>query len=296
MRVGVVDVGGNTARLLVAECDGPELVRVARDRFVLGLGGEIERRGSISRGKLAETRAVVGKLVRSAWRGGCDDIAVFVTSPGRQAGNRDALGDALARVAPGRIRFVSAAEEARLAFAGAVAAVDVRGPMAVCDVGGGSTELALGSGADTFWLRSADLGSLRVTRRYLADPATKRKDGLAAARTAIREHLSEVAPQILPPRLTALATGGTARALGKLVGERLGADELGAALDLVLRTKPRKLAERFEVPQWRAPLLAGGALLLAEVQRRLDVPLQVSAQGFREGAARELVAEQAAAA
>jgi exopolyphosphatase/pppGpp-phosphohydrolase len=93
-----------------------------------------------------------------------------------------------------------------------------------------------------------------------------------------------------------LATGGTARALRRLAGDYLGRDELARALRTVVKTKPRKLAADFGIPEWRAPLLAGGAVLLAEVQALVGVPLLVSARGFREGAALELIAEHAAAA
>jgi exopolyphosphatase/guanosine-5'-triphosphate,3'-diphosphate pyrophosphatase len=296
MRVGIVDVGGNTARLLVAEHEVEGVERIAQERFVLGLGAEIEARGAISRRKLAETRSVVEKLVRSARRVGSVEVDVLVTSPGRQTGNREALAHALAGVAPGRVRFVSAAEEARLAFLGAVSATDVAGPVAVCDVGGGSTELAIGVAAEPYWLRSVDLGSLRVTERHLGAPVAKRAGGVRDAADAIAAALAGLRPAVVPAGLTALATGGTARALRKVVGERLGADELASALDIALRMRPRKLALRFGIPEWRAPLLPGGALLLAEVQRLLAVPLLVSASGFRDGAALELVAEQAAAA
>src|SRR5262245_43946886 len=154
MRVGVVDLGGNTARLLVAG-RGPEgLERLAEERVVLRLGAEIERKGRISKSSLATTRATVAGLCSQADDAGCAEVEVLVTSPGRQSGNRSALRRTLSRRVQREIRFVTADEEARLAYVGAVACTPVEGELvAVVDVGGGSTEIALGppSGPPSWW-------------------------------------------------------------------------------------------------------------------------------------------------
>jgi exopolyphosphatase / guanosine-5'-triphosphate,3'-diphosphate pyrophosphatase len=293
VKVGVVDVGGNTARLLVAAAARDGLVRIGEERAPLRLGAEIERDGSLSRAKLDETATTVARFLGAASRAGCHQTVVLVTSPGRQARNRDALADALESVAPGCVRLVSAEEEGSLAYLGAVATAPASTEhVAVCDVGGGSTELAIG--ADTgppSWVRSLDIGSLRVARRYFAATQPTKLE-LREARKSVRDALERLVP---PHRAaSAVATGGTARAVRKIVGSSLGRDELATALTITTRTKPRKVSERYRLPAWRAESLVGGILILSEIRRMLDTPLAVSSGGLREGAALELL-EQAAA-
>jgi exopolyphosphatase/pppGpp-phosphohydrolase len=94
----------------------------------------------------------------------------------------------------------------------------------------------------------------------------------------------------------ALATGGTARALRKIVGPELGPEELAEALDVVSQTKPRRVARTFRVPAWRAAVLPAGALIMSEIQAQLGVPLTVASGGLREGAALRLLRAEAAVA
>ena len=84
---------------------------------MLGLGAEIERRGRISKSKLAAARETVASLHSRAQRAGCTHVEVLVTSPGRQSTNRSALERSLACGTPKHIRFVTPDEEARLAYA-----------------------------------------------------------------------------------------------------------------------------------------------------------------------------------
>jgi exopolyphosphatase / guanosine-5'-triphosphate,3'-diphosphate pyrophosphatase len=295
VRVGVVDVGGNTARLLVASASHGGLKCVAEDRVPLRLGAEIEHTGTISAEKLGETAATVARFLDCAADTGCAETEVLVTSPGRQSRNRVALECSLESVAPGRVRFVSALEEGSLAYTGAFAGTTASGVVAVCDVGGGSTEIAIGTQpTQPLSVRSIDLGSLRVARRYFRHaPPTKRE--VRDARKGARAEIEKLAPQG-PPPTEALATGGTARALRKIVGHRLGRAELVEALAIVTGTKPRKVAERYDLPTWRAESLVGGVILLGELQRHLGPPLVVSSGGLREGAALEMLRRVALAA
>jgi exopolyphosphatase/pppGpp-phosphohydrolase len=87
-----------------------------------------------------------------------------------------------------------------------------------------------------------------------------------------------------PAAEAALAVGGSARAARRLVGSVLGEDELAEALRLVETSSPREIATCFGVDRARAEILPAGVILLAEVQRKLGVPLRVCTGGIREGA------------
>ena len=99
-----------------------------------------------------------------------------------------------------------------------------------------------------------------------------------------------------PLPLAALAVGGTARALKKMVGPDLGPDELAEALALLRRRSAKQLSAEFGIARWRAEVLPGGALLVVGLQRLLTVPLEVVRGGVREGAALALLEQAEAAA
>ena len=285
MRIGVVDVGSNTIRLLLAQVDGRDLVPLEKERVRLSLGAEIERTGVVSDVSIAAAAKAVGKLCGLARRGGAETLDVFLTAPGRQSGNADALVAAITRSAAHVVRVLSTEEEGRLAYAGAVATADVALPraIAVCDVGGASTEIAVGApGADPRWVRSVDLGSVRLTERV---------EGTEAAQAEASRAFAAVAP---PQVQVALAVGGSARAARRLVGPWLGEAELAEALRIVETKREQTIARRYGVHRTRARILPAGIVLLTEVQQRLGVPLHVCDGGIREGAVLATVAELAA--
>ncbi|MGZ4281174.1 MAG: Ppx/GppA phosphatase family protein, partial [Gaiellaceae bacterium] len=171
MRVAIVDVGANTLRLLVAGPSGQQVVPLHVEREALGLGEEIERYGYITAPKSAEAAEVARALTRRARRLGCERVEIIVTSPGRQSANGDEFAELLSEAAGVRARVLSAEEEGALAWDGAVAALDEPPEsIAVCDIGGGSTQIAVGTlESGPAWVRSVDLGSLRLTERFLTD-------------------------------------------------------------------------------------------------------------------------------
>jgi exopolyphosphatase/guanosine-5'-triphosphate,3'-diphosphate pyrophosphatase len=293
MKVAVVDVGSNTVRMLVAggARDGlePLLERKAR----IGLGADVERRGKISRGKLEATADHVRACTRVARDAGCSVLEVVVASPGRQAGNAEVLVRKLARAARAPVRVLSAEEEGRYAFDGALGSdpsLALREPVGICDVGGGSLQVAVGQrGHPPAWVRSFDLGSLRLTTRMLPDDPPSRAQ-LAAARAEAAGALEGFAP---PLPATALAVGGSARALRRLVGPTLGHDDLRTALRLLRKRRSRAIAAEFGIDAGRARTLAAGAAIFAELQLRLGLPLQVVPGGLREGVVLALLDEAA---
>jgi exopolyphosphatase/pppGpp-phosphohydrolase len=100
-----------------------------------------------------------------------------------------------------------------------------------------------------------------------------------------------------PPRpQLALASGGSARALARLVGTRLGPDEVDRAIDAFRRRRSAKVARAAGIDERRAPTVLAGALILREAQRALDRPLRLARGGLREGAALSLAREAPAAA
>jgi exopolyphosphatase/guanosine-5'-triphosphate,3'-diphosphate pyrophosphatase len=281
--VGVLDIGSNTIRLLVASVERGDVVPLEKGKVRLPLGEEIERYGVVSDVHVARAVKAVGKLCDTARDCRVESLDVFLTAPGRQSRNADELVAALTRAARHPVRVLSTEEEGRLAYGGAVAtaAVPLGARIAVCDVGGASTEIAVGSPhAEPGWVESVDLGSVRLTARIVAGERITAEE-LAEARGTAARAFAGVEPPVVD---TALAVGGSARAARRLVGATLGEEELAEALRLVVAKSPRAIARRFGVDRARAHILPGGLVLLAEVQRRLAVPLHVCDGGIREGA------------
>lgn len=288
--VGVIDVGSNTVRLLVVG-GGRQLLTV---REAISLGAVVEQSGAIPPAKLAETADVVAGFAEQARRIGVDRLEVMITSPGRQAENGHDLLDAVAVAARAPARVLSANEEGRLAFVGALAGTSglMRRRVAVVDVGGGSAQVAIGTrGTGPTWIRSLDIGSLRLSRRCLPDDPPGAA-ALAEARAEVERLLEDFDA---PEPQAALAVGGTARTLRRLVGGRLGKDELAGALDLLASTSQKQLVERHDLPPHRARTIAAGAVIFSALQERLSTPFKVSRTGLREGALSELAERRAAA-
>jgi exopolyphosphatase/guanosine-5'-triphosphate,3'-diphosphate pyrophosphatase len=278
---GVVDVGSNTIRLLVARADDGCVDPLLTRKFRIGLGRDIEETGAIPAARIAEAADAVDQLCRLGRKEGAD-VRVLVTAPGRQAANADELLAAVREETGHEPEVLSREEEGRLAFLGAVAASPPSATVvAVVDLGGASTEVAVGRpDGDVAWVRSFDLGALRLTTRLLAEEKPTLR-ALARARATAAQELASLTP---PLAGEARAVGGCARALRKVVGETLGAAELVEAVEALARRTHDEIADEYDVRPERAALLVAGAIVLAEVQARLVMPLAVVDGGVREGA------------
>jgi exopolyphosphatase / guanosine-5'-triphosphate,3'-diphosphate pyrophosphatase len=294
MTVAVIDIGSNTGRLLVARRgSSAAVVPLRNERTVLGLGHEIESTGTISAAKLEQTMVCARRYATLARAHGASHIDVVVTAPGRQSANAAALVAGLTHVTGVAARVLTAHDEGRYAFEGAtagLAGLDV--PVGVCDVGGGSTELVVGSpDRPPDGLISVEIGSLRLTSRFLSgDPPSRR--AVERARDEVRDRLSGLEGIQVA---TALATGGSARGLRKLVGRTLDERRLDRAIRIVSRQPSDRIARAYGIHVERARVLLAGALILQETQSVLGVRLVVARGGLREGLADMLLAERTAA-
>jgi exopolyphosphatase/guanosine-5'-triphosphate,3'-diphosphate pyrophosphatase len=260
----------------------------------LRLGDDAYRLGRIGARKLDELEYVAERYAQRARLARAERLETIVTAPGRQASNADELVDVLLDATRAPVTVLSAEDEGRLAWEGAVASLsDPPSTVAVVDLGGGSCEVAVGSieGGPT-WVASHDAGALRVTSALLrGERATVSQ--LDSARGSVRDLLDGLEA---PHPDTALAIGGTARAVAKILGPRFGAKKLDTLADRIARLGTARVIGGLDVTRERAATLLGGTLVLAEVARRLDVKLEVGRGGVREGAALAFAREQSAAA
>jgi exopolyphosphatase/guanosine-5'-triphosphate,3'-diphosphate pyrophosphatase len=287
LRAACIDIGSNTTRLLVADVDGGRLTVVTQETAFTALGRELQAHGRIGASKLVELVAVVEAQIASAQRHGATQTCAVATAAIRRAANGRRLARELAERTGVPIEVLSAGEEARLAFSGAVGMLDEPpvGLVGVVDVGGGSSELVVGQpGSVPLWWESVALGSSSVTDRWLhSDPPSASE--LGAALDHVRESVAGLEP---PTPGRALAVGGSATSLGRVAGRLLDGPAFARALYLLGTEPSAALGARIGVDPRRVRLLPGALLLLEAMATQLGLPLTVSRGGIREGLLLEL--------
>jgi exopolyphosphatase/guanosine-5'-triphosphate,3'-diphosphate pyrophosphatase len=179
-------------------------------------------------------------------------------------------------------------EEGRLAFIGATKTLGhpVEGEIGVVDVGGGSSEVVIGTVSEG--LRSVQ--SFKVGSGLLADDFLSNDPPSAAELRAVREHIAEVFDGVkLEHPDQAVAVGGSATSLRTLVGAVLEYETLERAIRVLTGAPTREVAKRFELDPRRVRILPTGVLLLEKLSELLGQPLQIGKGGLREGVILELL-------
>ena len=282
MRLGCIDIGSNTTRLLVADCDGRRLQVVRQERSFTRIANELFEHGALSEAKIAEVVAVVAAQVASAHRERVSEIRAVGTEAIRRAANGAELVRAITAATGLEIDVLSGEQEARLAFIGAAAALEepVVGELGVVDVGGGSSELVVGRPPSQIgWWASIGLGSATITHIHLHhDPPQPAE--IVAARADIARAL---APLIVPEPAVAVAVGGSATCVALLAGGVLDPGALADTLGLLAAEPSAEVALRHAIDPRRARLLPAGLLVLAGVAEAFGTTLGVGRGGIREG-------------
>ena len=286
MRCACIDVGSNTTRLLVADIELEEIEDVRNERAFTLIGRSLDSAGRIPPAKLEETGAVVAKQVELARELGAERIRAVGTAAMRRAANARDLVAAVERRAGIELEVLTGEDEARLAFRGAARAVGATGGLVVIDVGGGSTEIAVGSAAGGIErAESIPIGSSILAERHLrADPPSEPE------RDALRDEVARALDDFEPPSADqAVAVGGSASSLLHLAGRELDFDALDGALATLCSEPAAALSERFRLDPIRVRLLPAGVVILAELARRLRQPLRICKGGLREGVIMEMM-------
>lgn len=289
MAYACIDVGSNTTRLLVAAVADGRLKELMSQRAFTRIGKSLAKGRVIPAEKIEETAEVIATQARLARELDAAEPVVLATAAIREASNRDEMAAEIERRTGLAVEVLTDAEEARLAFLGATKTLGapVEGRVAVVDVGGGSTEIAAGTvpdGVDWF-------ASLRVGSGFLADSYLRSDPPTAAELHAVRRHVEGAFEGLrVPPTDSAVAAGGSASSLRRLVGAELSHESLGRATLLLGATPGEELARRFELDPERVRLLPAGVLLLDEVCAHVGGPLTIGRGGVREGAILELAA------
>ena len=273
-----VDIGTNTTRVLVGEAVAGRLTEILQQRAFTRIGKGLKPGTEIPREKIDEVARVVAEQVALARSVGAAHVRVVATAAIRGAANRDEFLAAIDY----DIEILDGDEEARLAFIGATRTFgqDLPDLVGVVDVGGGSTEIAVGTVADGVqWC-----GSFRVGSGFLADHYLRSDPPSISELHAVREHAVGVFEGLdVPAPDVAVAVGGSAASLRRLVGAVLEPDTLQRALRVLSGDTIADVARTFALDPERVRLLPAGILILDAASHRLGKPLQIGRGGLREG-------------
>jgi exopolyphosphatase / guanosine-5'-triphosphate,3'-diphosphate pyrophosphatase len=308
-RVAAIDCGTNSIRLLVADVtkrdDGTSWLRdVHREQRVVRLGQGVDATGVLNPEALERTRIALADYTAILRRKGAQGVRMVATSATRDAANRDDFFSMTESVLGVPAEVISGDEEATLSFTGAVGDLDPdEGPFLVVDVGGGSTELVLGTWdgvkAQPSAAKSTDIGCVRITERCLrSDPPTA--DEVQAGRELAKSVLQQ-AFDVVPvaEAKTWIGVAGTATTMGAIALDLPEYDSEAIHLSRVPKDRLTAISERLlgldhderaaipVIHPGRVDVIAGGSLIFQALAERLPhiVELTVSEHDILDGIA-----------
>ena len=296
--VAVVDIGTNSTRLLVAGVDDRRVSERERRNRVTRLGRGVDLSGQLSTEAIEDVCETVGEYLDVAGGENADELVAIATSAVRDAANGGAFVAELRERFAISARVLDGEEEARLTYLGATAEEPPAAPTLVIDIGGGSTELVVGSGDEVTFHTSLQAGVVRHSERHLqSDPpgtaelealATDVEGLLAAALDDRRQVEVEagIAVAGTPTSLAAVDLGLDPYDPDRVHGHRLA---LPAIQRMLSRFAGAPLAERRQIPGLhpdRAPTIVAGVVILIEVMRAFELEeIEVSEHDILWGAA-----------
>jgi exopolyphosphatase / guanosine-5'-triphosphate,3'-diphosphate pyrophosphatase len=288
MLCAAIDIGSNTTRVLVAEPSEGQLKKVMEQRAYTRINKAIDGEGKIEAAKIEEVGEVVATQVRLARELGAETIRAVATAAVREAGNGRQAALAIGAAAGVPVEILSDEEEGRLSFIGATKTLGhpVDGKVGVVDVGGGSTEVILGTVAGGVeQVRSWQVGS-----GVLADELIASDPPSAAEIRKVRDRIDDIFAEVeIEHPAQAVAVGGSATSLRRLVGAVLEYETLERGIRVLSADPATEVARRFELDPRRVRILTTGVLLLEKVSELLGQPLQIGKGGLREGVVLDLL-------
>ena len=286
--VAAIDCGTNSIRLLIADRIDGRLRDLHREMRIVRLGEGVDATGQFSPDALGRTRAALEDYAALLRGHGVRKLRMVATSATRDAANREGFfamtADVLSSVVPGAIaEVITGSEEAELSFNGAVGELDsAAAPFVVVDLGGGSTEVVLGTGSGVRASYSADIGCVRMTERCLhSDPPTAAE--VAAAREVVRERLAE-ALRVVPvaqaktwvgvagtfTTIAALAYGMAEYDADAIHLSRVRFGDLLAVCDQLIGMTRAQRAALGPMHEGRVDVIGGGAIIVEELAAALS--------------------------
>lgn len=289
MRTAAIGIGSNSLRMLLAEIQNGELHRLKRYREGMRTFAALDENGNIIPSMICQACEKVGQFVSEARSAGAETVHIFATSAIRDAKNQAEFLEKLEQAVQLPVEVCPGELEARLSYIGSTG----KEPSGLIDIGGGSTEIAIGKGMNVREAVSLQLGAVRLFRCLtISDEATAEK-ALEEAKKIIRPVTARFQAQ---EKLQWVGVGGTftlAAALAqqipwnekeKIHQYRLAQEKVRAILTFLA---PMTVEERLALPSMqpnRADIAAHGMAILLACMEELDIGvITVSEYGNLEG-------------
>ena len=298
MRVAVVDIGTNSTRLLIADVEGTGVYEVERRTTVTNMGRGVDHTATICSDAVEDVCATIADYKARYEEMGAEGVMAIATSAVRDAVNGEAFIAELRERFDLDARMLTGEEEAHLTYLGATAHRPTAGPTLVFDIGGGSTELVLGTGREVGFHALLQAGTIRHSERHLSSdpPDPHELEDLAADIRNLIDRAVAAQPDGVPTR--AIAVAGTPTSLaaidqglepydpGRVHGYHLGMQRIQRMLS---RLSSLPLAERLRIPglhPGRAPTIVAGTVILVQVMRAFGLQeVEVSELDILHGSA-----------
>ncbi|TCK26614.1 Ppx/GppA phosphatase family protein [Pseudonocardia endophytica] len=283
-RVAAIDCGTNSIRLLVADVttsfDGAvDLRDLHREMRIVRLGKGVDATGRLDPEALERTRVALVDYAVAARRKGAERVRMVATSATRDASNREDFFSMVRDTLGVDAEVITGDEEARLSFSGAVGDLDPNdGPFVVTDVGGGSTEVVIGSLVDgavqVTAAKSVDIGSVRLTERCLPDDPPSSSQ-ISSAREVAAGVLDEAFAAVpVETARTWVGVAGTITTLSGIAQElaeydpeavhlsRLSRDELHRVAQMLITSGREEREKHGALHPGRVDVIGAGSLVV----------------------------------
>jgi exopolyphosphatase / guanosine-5'-triphosphate,3'-diphosphate pyrophosphatase len=276
-----IDCGTNAIRLLIAAVDSNKVSDRLREMRTVRLGEGVDATGEFSNMALERTFAACREYAELLMQYEIKELRFVATSASRDVSNRDVFITGVKEILGVEPEVISGDQEAELSYRGALSGLDVKGPVLVADIGGGSTEFVTTLADRSLVSESVNIGCVRMTERYLqSDPPTQQE--VEAATRDIRNQIELIA-RTVPIRtettfigLAGSVTTVAAMALGLheydadlIHGSALSMEEVDAVTNELLHMTRAQRAELGFMHPGRVDVIGGGALVLRESMRLL---------------------------
>jgi exopolyphosphatase / guanosine-5'-triphosphate,3'-diphosphate pyrophosphatase len=301
-RVAVIDVGSNSTRLLVADVGAERVEELERQSRVTRLGRGVDPTGQLSAEAIEAACGAIADYVAICGERQVERIEAIATSAVRDASNGEAFVAELRERFALSARVLDGEEEARLTYAGATFECPPGEPTLVIDIGGGSTELVVGSGSEIAFHASMQAGVVRHTERHITNdpPLPTELEALAGDIRTLIEATIDGDPAARAT--TAIAVAGTPTSLASIElglepydprqvhGRTLDLDSIQRMLSRLASAPVAKRTEIRGLHPDRAPSIVAGVIILVEAMRAFQLErLTVSEHDILYGVAIEAV-------
>ena len=293
--IAAIDIGSNSFHLITARVEDGAIQPLVIDKQMVRLASGLDEQNTLSEDAMLRGLDVLRSFALSIKDIDVDSVRVVATHTLRRAHNADDFVRRARQFMPAPVEVISGDEEARLIYQGVAHHTHYEGPRLVIDIGGGSTEFAVGEGFSVRELSSQPMGCVTFTKRFFPD-GTMSSEAFDAASLAARQRLEAISSRFIDAGWDkALGASGTIKAVNQYLSAESAEDNTGITRKALLKMRKELInigetKKLSSVDEHRRNVLpAGLAILIAIFEEFAIDSLTVSGAALREGVLSELI-------